>query len=308
MGWSYWIAWPITEQYGWGLAQIPWKCLQTGHRCGEFLVSANPLIFNGICFDIAFPTRNNFISLLLKDSLFFCRLIYLMGSFSVYPPLEELVVLKGPYFVFVLAVVQALSLQILLASWMSLGMIVTRLVWIEHRLVSSNNPTKYASEASWSTAMARDWNLTLPHRGEVITLWSPEISRTSHWKGSFLIKSSVDFWYLQISFKATVPGRNLWSLFTAFGAFIPFFFAALAAFAACASCSAAFFFARVFLSSSCIIFRDPVLCPGFKAGLLPLPVVFLGPGGSIPRFGSGRSPVELSYSCMGDSVQFVWFI
>ena len=101
---------------GWGLAQIPWKCLQTGRRCWEFLVSANPLIFNGICFDIAFPIGNNFISLFLKVSLFFCRLIYLMGSFSGYPPLEELVVLKGPYFVFVSAVVQALSPRILLAS------------------------------------------------------------------------------------------------------------------------------------------------------------------------------------------------
>ena len=130
---------------------------------------ANPLIFNGICFDIAFPTGNNRISLFLMDSLFFCRLIYLMGSFSGYPPLEELVVLKGPYFVFVLAA-QALSPQILLASWMSLGMMVTRLVWIAQRLVSSNSPTKYASETSCSALTARDWNLTLPHSGEVITL------------------------------------------------------------------------------------------------------------------------------------------
>ena len=78
---------PITERYanvsfggktldrllfyssGRGLAQIPWKCLQTGRRCGEFLVSANPLIFNGICFNIAFPIGNNFISLFLTGSL-----------------------------------------------------------------------------------------------------------------------------------------------------------------------------------------------------------------------------------------------
>ena len=103
-------------QSGRGLAQIPWKCLQTGRRCGESLVSANPLIFNGICFDIAFPIRNNFISLFLRVSLFFCRLRYLMGSFSGYPLWEDLVVLKGPYFVFVSATVQALSLRILLAS------------------------------------------------------------------------------------------------------------------------------------------------------------------------------------------------
>jgi hypothetical protein len=37
---------------------------------------------------------------------------------------------------------QALSPLILLASWMSFGMIVTLLEWIAQRLVSSNNPTK----------------------------------------------------------------------------------------------------------------------------------------------------------------------
>ena len=77
------------------LAQIPWICLQTGRRCGEFLVSANPLTFNGICFDVAFSIRNEFISLFSKVSLFFCRPKYLMGSFSGYPLLEGLVVLKG---------------------------------------------------------------------------------------------------------------------------------------------------------------------------------------------------------------------
>ena len=92
-----------------GLVQIPWICLQTGHRCGESHVLANPLIFNGIRFDIAFSIRNNFISLFLKVSLFFCRLKYLMGSFSGYPPLEGLVVLKGLYFVFVSATAQVLS-------------------------------------------------------------------------------------------------------------------------------------------------------------------------------------------------------
>ena len=39
-------------------------------------------------------------------------------------------------------VVYALSPRILLASWMSLGMMVTRLAWMAHRLVSSNNPTR----------------------------------------------------------------------------------------------------------------------------------------------------------------------
>jgi len=36
----------------------------------------------------------------------------------------------------------ARSPRILLASWMSLGMMVTRLAWMAHKLVSSNNPTK----------------------------------------------------------------------------------------------------------------------------------------------------------------------
>ena len=36
----------------------------------------------------------------------------------------------------------ALSPRILLANWMSLGMMVTRLAWMAHRLVSSKRPTK----------------------------------------------------------------------------------------------------------------------------------------------------------------------
>ena len=40
------------------------------NRCGKFLVSANPLTFNGICFDKAFPIRNSFISLFFTGSLF----------------------------------------------------------------------------------------------------------------------------------------------------------------------------------------------------------------------------------------------
>ena len=57
-----------------------------------------------------------------------------------------------------------------------------------------------ASEASWRAATAVDWN-----RKSVLKSWA--ISRTRRWKGSFRIKSSVDFWYLLISRRATVPGR-----------------------------------------------------------------------------------------------------
>ena len=112
----------------------------------------------------------------------------------------------------------------------------------------------------------------------------------------------MDFWYLLISFKATVPGRNLWGFFTPpFGAFTPLFLAALAALAACTARSAAFFLAMVFLISSWIALTDPVLCPGFKAGLLPPPVVLLGPGGNIPGFGSGGSPVDGPFGLSGVS-------
>ena len=41
-------------------------------------------------------------------------------------------------------------------------------------------------------------------RRSVLKSWA--ISRTRRWKGSFLIKSSVDFWYRRISRRATVPG------------------------------------------------------------------------------------------------------
>lgn len=43
-------------------------------------------------------------------------------------------------------------------------------------------------------------------RRSVLKSWA--ISRTRRWKGSFLIRSSVDFWYLRISLRATVPGLH----------------------------------------------------------------------------------------------------
>ena len=48
------------------------------YRCGKLLVSANPLTFNGICFDKAFPIRNSFISLFFTGSLF------LLQAFTFY--------------------------------------------------------------------------------------------------------------------------------------------------------------------------------------------------------------------------------
>jgi len=75
------------------------------------------------------------------------------------------------------------------ASWMSFGMMVTRLAWMAHKLVSSKRPTRYASDASWSASTAVDWK-----RKSVLK--SCAISRTRRWNGSLRIKSSVDFWYL----------------------------------------------------------------------------------------------------------------
>ena len=85
------------------------------------------------------------------------------------------------------------------ASWISFGIIVTRLAWIAHRFVSSKRPTRYDSEASCSARMAVDWK-----RRSVLK--SCAISRTSRWKGSLRMSNSVLFWYLRISLKATVPG------------------------------------------------------------------------------------------------------
>ena len=70
------------------------------------------------------------------------------------------------------------------ASWMSFGIIVTRLAWIAHKLVSSNRPTRYASEASWKTRSAVDWNLIFFFKS-----WA--ISRTRRWKGDFWMRRSL---------------------------------------------------------------------------------------------------------------------
>ncbi|KAL7083543.1 hypothetical protein ACP275_14G170500 [Erythranthe tilingii] len=90
---------------------------------------------------------------------------------------------------------------------MSFGIMVTLLAWMAQRLVSSKSPTRYASAASCSAATAELWK-----RRSVLK--SCAISRTSLWNGSLRIRSSVDFWYLRISRRATVPGRKRWGFFT----------------------------------------------------------------------------------------------
>ncbi|THU53895.1 hypothetical protein C4D60_Mb10t19200 [Musa balbisiana] len=86
-------------------------------------------------------------------------------------------------------------------------MIVTRLAWMAQRLVSSKRPTRYASAASCSAATAELWK-----RRSVLKSWA--ISRTRRWNGSFRMSSSVLFWYLRISRRATVPGRKRCGFFT----------------------------------------------------------------------------------------------
>ena len=65
---------------------------------------------------------------------------------------------------------------------------VTLFAWIAHKLVSSNKPVKYASDASCNAKTACDWN-----RKSVLKSWA--ISLTKRWNGNLRIKSSVDFWY-----------------------------------------------------------------------------------------------------------------
>jgi hypothetical protein len=90
-----------------------------------------------------------------------------------------------------------------LASWMSFGMIVTLLAWIAHKFASSNKRTKKASVASWTARIA------LPcHRNGPFENMS-DVSFTKRAKGNFRISKSVLFWYLLISMRHRVPGRNL---------------------------------------------------------------------------------------------------
>jgi hypothetical protein len=78
------------------------------------------------------------------------------------------------------------------ASITSLGMMVMRFAWMAHKLVSSNNPMRYASEASWRASTAVLWK-------QQSDLKSWATSHTKHWNGALLIKRSADFWYLRIS-------------------------------------------------------------------------------------------------------------
>ena len=94
------------------------------------------------------------------------------------------------------------------ANWMSLGIIVTHFTCMVQRLASSMRLTKYASAASCRHNMVLPWK----RKSVLPTSWA--ISRTSHEKGSFLIRSSVLFWNHHISQRATVPGWYFLGFFT----------------------------------------------------------------------------------------------
>ena len=68
------------------------------------------------------------------------------------------------------------------------------------KLTSSNIVTRNDSEASCRARMAVLWK-----RRSGTMDWATSL--TKRWKGSFLIKRSVDFWYFRIWRRATVPGR-----------------------------------------------------------------------------------------------------
>jgi hypothetical protein len=85
------------------------------------------------------------------------------------------------------------------ASCMSFGIIITRFAWSVHSLVLLKRPTRYASVASWRARRA----MLCIRKSDFM---SQAILRTRCWKGAFLIKRSMFFWYLRISQRATVPG------------------------------------------------------------------------------------------------------
>ena len=94
------------------------------------------------------------------------------------------------------------------ANWTSLGIIVTLLACMVHRLASSKRDTKNASAASCRHIMALPWK----HMSVFPTSWV--ISWTSRENGSFRIRSSVLFWYCWILQRATVPGQYLLGFLT----------------------------------------------------------------------------------------------
>ena len=101
------------------------------------------------------------------------------------------------------------SPQILIANLISWGRMVTHLACIVHRFMSLGRHIIYTSVASCNASTAA-----------TCMKWSPWscsiISFTSHRKGIFGIKSSMDFWNFLIFCSAMVPSLNLflWPIFS----------------------------------------------------------------------------------------------
>ena len=82
---------------------------------------------------------------------------------------------------------------------------VTHLACMAHKLVSSNNKTRYACATSCNAVIAAGniLNSCPPHHRSCTN------SLMSQSNGALLIRSSVDHWYLLISHSVTVPGLYL---------------------------------------------------------------------------------------------------
>ena len=81
---------------------------------------------------------------------------------------------------------QVLSPRIRRANWMSFGRMVTLFAWMAQRFVSSNNPTKYASDASCRAPITASCQ-----RRSVLK--SCVISLTTLWNSNFLIRRFILF-------------------------------------------------------------------------------------------------------------------
>ena len=78
---------------------------------------------------------------------------------------------------------------------------------MQHKLVSSIRPTRYASHDSCSAIMAVSLNRKLVP--VLVCDRSVTISLTSRWKGAFRMSRLDEFWYFRISRKAFLLGRYL---------------------------------------------------------------------------------------------------
>ena len=112
-------------------------------------------------FCTVFPKLSSFLLLLRFYMIFRSETYQGLGKGVAFQTLSPFGVFGGPekdrrFCLLVSGVSHTRSPRIRLASWISLGMIVTRLAWMAQRLVSSNSPTKYASDASCKAETASD--------------------------------------------------------------------------------------------------------------------------------------------------------